>query len=398
MPHATAAPRSRLGDDRPVTSASRALAAPHPGDLGPALHRRLRAGLGRWRTSWWAVGQSALAACAAWESGVRLLHHPAPFFAAVAAIVCLGTTHLNRLRRVGEMAAGVTLGVGIADLLVHQIGRGGWQIAFVVVLAMTLALLLAGGSLIVNQAALQAVFVTVLPPPIGGVVTRWEDALLGGAIALVVAFVLPGDPRPAMRAEAGEVIATTRRALLRAVQAARMSDIDGATEALELIRSTQPGLNRWADAIRSAQEISLLSPLRRRAEPEIAAHRTAQPPIDRCVRNLRVALRRVVAAVEDAAAGPGPGEPPLPDGVLDGLTELAGVLRTVPSGLLDTHGEGGRRTTNALMGLARQLDVTVLGATSMSATVVVAQVRSAVVDLLQLPGMPDAQRRDVLPR
>jgi hypothetical protein len=50
------------------------------------------------------------------------------------------------------------------------------------------------------------------------------------------------------------------------------------------------------------------------------------------------------------------------------------------------------------MGLARQLDVTVLGATSMSATVVVAQVRSAVVDLLQLPGMPDAQRRDVLPR
>jgi hypothetical protein len=33
----------------------------------------------------------------------------------------------------------------------------------------------------------------------------------------------------------------------------------------------------------------------------------------------------------------------------------------------------------------------------MSATVVVAQVRSVVVDLLLLPGMPDAQRRDVLP-
>ena len=393
MPHATTAPGSQLGDDRPVTSTSRAFAAQRPGDLGPALHRRLRAGLGRWRTSWWAIGQSALAACAAWEVGVRVLHHPAPFFAVVAGIVCLGTTHLNRLRRVGELAAGVTVGVGIADLLVHQIGRGGWQIGFVVVLAMTLALLLDGGSLIVNQAALQSVFVTVLPPPVGGVVTRWEDALLGGAIALVVAFLLPGDPRPAMRTEAAGVIDTARRALLRAVQAAQLNDVDGAVEALELARSTQPGLNRWADAIRAAQEISRLSPLRRRAEPEIAAHRTGQPPIDRCVRNLRVALRRVVASVEDAVAG----DPPLPDGVLDVLTELAAVLRTVPAGLLDNDGEGGRRTTQALMQLASRLDVTALGATSMSATVVVAQIRSAVVDLLQLPGMPDAQRRDVLP-
>jgi hypothetical protein len=368
-------------------------------------------GLRRWRTSSWAIGQSALAACVGWEAGVHLLHHPAPFFTAVAGIVCLGTSQLNRVRRVMELAAGVTVGVCVADLLVHQLGRGGWQIGFVVVLAMSLALLLDGGSLIVNQAALQAVFVTVLPPPAGGVVTRWEDALLGGVVALAVAFALPADPRPALRQECADVIVTTRTALLRAVQAARATDVDGAVEALELARGTQPRLDRWADAIRAAQEISTLSPLRRHAEPEIAAHRAAQPAIDRCVRNLRVALRRVVAAVEDAAATGGipgdsvPGregadggrEPALPDGVLDVLGDLAGVLRTVPSGLLDADGEGGRRTRSALLALARRLDADALQATSMSATVVVAQVRSVVVDLLLLPGMPDAQRRDVLP-
>jgi uncharacterized membrane protein YgaE (UPF0421/DUF939 family) len=391
-PHATTAPRRRLGDDRPVTSAF-GNARTRPEQLGALVRGRLRLGAARWRTASWAVGQSALAGSVAWEAGVRVLHHPSPFFAAVAAIVCLGTTNLNRLRRVGEMAVGVSLGVGVADLLVHQIGRGGWQIALIVALAMSLGLLLDGGSLIVNQAALQGVFVTVLPPPPGGYVTRWEDALLGGAVALVVAFALPADPRPALRRECEAVILTTRDALLGAAAAAREGDIDGAAQALDLARSTQPALNRWADAIRAAQEISRLSPLRRHAEPETAAHAAGQPAVDRAIRNLRVALRRVVAAVEDATAG----APPLPGPVLEVLDELAGVLRTVPSGLRDAGGEGGRRTTQAVLALAGRLDVDALLATSLSATVIVAQVRSVVVDLLRLPGMPDRQRRDVLP-
>ncbi|HET9656889.1 MAG TPA: FUSC family protein [Kineosporiaceae bacterium] len=362
--------------------------------LAGLARARLALGATRWRTAAWGAGQSALAGCLAWEAGVQVLHHPSPYFAAVAAIVCLGTTQVNRLRRVGELAVGVTVGVGIADLVVHQIGRGGWQIGLVVLLAMSVALLLDGGTVIVNQAALQAVFVTVLPPPVGGLVTRWEDALLGGAIALAVAFALPADPRPALRRECAAVILTTREALLLAVRAATAGDVDGATEALDLGRGTHPALVRWAGAITSAREVSRLSPLRRHAEAEIAAHEAAQPAVDRAVRNLRVALRRVVAAVEDAAAG----EAPLPAPVLDILADLAGVLRTIPSGLRDPDGEGGRRAIQAVLALARRLDVDALQATSLSATVIVAQVRSVVVDLLHLPGMPDRGRRDVLPR
>lgn len=366
----------------------------HPWTIGPLLRQRLTMGIRRWRNRHWSIGQSALAGAVAWQLGCQLLHHPAPFFAAVAGIVCLGTSQLNRLRRVGELAVGVSVGVGVADLLVRQIGHGGWQIGLIVALAMAVALLFDGGDLIVNQAALQAVFVTVLPPPEGGYVSRWIDALLGGAVALAVAFSLPADPRRALRQESAAVISTMRDALRRTVRAARETDIDGAVEALELARGTQPALDRWADAIRAGEEITRLSPWRRRARPEVSAHRQALAPVDRMVRNLRVALRRVVAAVEDARAG----EPSLPVGVLEVLDDLAGTLSTLPSALRDPDGEGGRRTTEAVLALGRRLDLDVLQATSLSATVTVAQVRSAVVDLLQLPGMPATTYRDVLPR
>jgi hypothetical protein len=80
------------------------------------------------------------------------------------------------------------------------------------------------------------------------------------------------------------------------------------------------------------------------------------------------------------------------------MERLAGAVHTLPGALLDADGEGGRRMTAALTGLAAQLDPQVLGARSMTATVVVAQLRSAVVDLLQVPGMSEPQARAVLPR
>jgi uncharacterized membrane protein YgaE (UPF0421/DUF939 family) len=163
------------------------------------VRRRLRLGGRRLRLAGWGAAQSALAGALAWEFASRVLGHTGPFFAAVAGIVCLSTSYLNRMRRVVELAVGVSVGVGIGDLVVGRIGRGGWQLGLVVLAAMLVALLLDGAPLIINQAGLQAVFVTALPPPASGYVARWVDALVGGATALVVAFALPSDPRPALR-------------------------------------------------------------------------------------------------------------------------------------------------------------------------------------------------------
>jgi uncharacterized membrane protein YgaE (UPF0421/DUF939 family) len=399
-----------MRDDRAVTSQVSPVsgAGRSAGRIGHRLrpNRRLRLGVGRIRSSWWSIGQSALGGALAWEGADRLLHHQGPIFAAIAAIVCLSISHLNRLRRVVELAIGVTIGVGLADLVVHQLGRGGWQLGLVVLLAMTVALLLDGGNLIVNQAALQAVFVTVLPPPPGGYVARWQDALFGGGVALVVAFALPADVRSSVRQACDHVVGTVADALRASADAARSGDADRAADALDRLRTTQPMLDRWRDAVRSGEEISRLSPLRARAGSEVVAHRRALGPTDRAVRNLRVALRRVVAAVEDqqAYADSGAesvldaGQHELPPALLDVLTDLAGAVHTLPGALRDPDGEGGRRLTTALTGLAARLHPEDLGARSLSATVVVAQLRSAVVDLLQVTGLTEPQARAVLPR
>jgi hypothetical protein len=175
-----------------------------------------------------------------------------------------------------------------------------------------------------------------------------------------------------------------------------VDDPDGAFAALERARATQPMLDRWSEAVRAGEEISRLSQLRRRSAAEIATHRRCLATVDRAVGNIRVALRRIVAAVEDDVLTGGP--PSLPAALFDRLEELAGAITTLPGALLDPDGEGGRRTLNALTTLAGRLDPEHLGARSRSATVVVAQLRSAVVDLLQVPGMSFGEARDLFRR
>ena len=206
---------------------------------GPAATRqRLATGRGRVRASWWGVAQCAVGGALAWQVAEQLLHHQAPFFASVAAIVGLGVSYAQRLRRVVEIALGVAIGVGLGDLLVRVIGRGSWQLGLVVLIAMAAVLLLDGGPLIVNQAALQAVFVIALPPPASGYVGRWEDALVGGGVALAIAFVSPANALPPLRDAATSVVTTLARALRESADAARSGDAEDAYQALELARAT----------------------------------------------------------------------------------------------------------------------------------------------------------------
>jgi uncharacterized membrane protein YgaE (UPF0421/DUF939 family) len=361
---------------------------------GPAAtRRRLATGRVRVRASWWGVVQCAVGGALAWQVAEQLLHHQGPFFASVAAIVGLGVSYAQRLRRVVEIALGVAIGVGLGDLLVRLIGRGSWQLGLVVLIAMSAVLLIDGGPLIVNQAALQAVFVIALPPPASGYVGRWEDALIGGGVALAIAFVSPANALPPLRNATTSVVTTLARALRESAAAARAGDAEDAYQALELARATDGPLGAWRAALEAAEEVRLLSPLRRGAARETRAHRRALDPVDHAIRNLRVALRRMVVAVEQrVASGRDPGHA-LPD-VLD---EVAGVLFTVPSALRDPDGEGGRRLRAALDAVAARLDPAALAGGDLSATVVVAQLRSAVVDLYEIAGLEQHEAAAMLP-
>jgi uncharacterized membrane protein YgaE (UPF0421/DUF939 family) len=253
------------------------------------------------------------------------------------------------------------------------------------------AQLLDGGALITSQAALQAVFVVALPAPAGGVVTRWEDAVVGGAVALAVAAVAPPDPRRPAVAEARELLATVSAVLGDTAAAIRASDPGLADAALDRIRRTQTDLDQWADAIRAGEEISRISPLRRHARADLVRYRLALEAVDRATRNLRVAVRRISHELDQGHPLPAP----LAE-VLDDLALAFGLFRDELALNRQAAGLDGAATA-ALVTLAPRLDPDRLCADSLSATVVVAQLRSAVVDLLGAQGMTAERARGLLP-
>lgn len=89
----------------------------------------LRARLQRVHAKACRLASAVIAAGVAWFIAADLLGHPTPFFAPVAAVVALGTSYGQRLRRVAEVTVGVAVGIFLADLLVVWLGSGAWQIA-----------------------------------------------------------------------------------------------------------------------------------------------------------------------------------------------------------------------------------------------------------------------------
>jgi uncharacterized membrane protein YgaE (UPF0421/DUF939 family) len=123
------------------------------------------AGYGRLKTSVWPVVQAAVAASLAYFLAEVIIGRGQPFFAPIAAVICLSVTLGRRNRRAVEIVFGVAVGLTVADLLVLVIGNGTLQLAVIVLLAMATAVFFGGGTLLVNQAAVSAVLVVVLQPP-----------------------------------------------------------------------------------------------------------------------------------------------------------------------------------------------------------------------------------------
>src|SRR3954449_7978966 len=161
----------------------------------------MRTRLERLRLAWRSVLQAGVAAGLAWVVATQVFGHKLPFFAPVAAIITLGLTTSQRGRRAAEIPIGVAVGIAVGDLLVLEIGVGAAQLALVVMLAIALAIFLGSGQLMANQAAVSAALVATIQPPTNGVTfARFLDALVGGAVALVVnALVLPADPMATIR-------------------------------------------------------------------------------------------------------------------------------------------------------------------------------------------------------
>ncbi|MFD0918239.1 FUSC family protein [Saccharopolyspora rosea] len=349
-------------------------------ELVRRLRRLLRTGV--------PIAQCAVAAGLAWFLARHVVGHPQPFFAPVAAVISLGVSLGQRMRRSLELVVGVSIGIGVGDVLISAIGTGAWQIALVVALAMSTAVVLDSGSVIVMQAASSSVLVaTLLPPASAGGLTRMTDAAIGGLVGFAVAVLLPANPLAVAHRNGRVVLGALADALRGVAGAVARRDRELASDVLAKARRSQRSVEELRTALQAGQEIARFAPIRWSRRGDLERYETASIPIDRALRNTRVLARRALAALRDGEEVPSP----LP-GMLE---ELAGAVVLLRDEL--ASGVDPLQTREVARSVAKRSTVELLGEGHFSMQVVVLQVRSIAVDLLQATGLSRTEAIAALP-
>jgi uncharacterized membrane protein YgaE (UPF0421/DUF939 family) len=342
--------------------------------------------LDRWRAKRWAVAQCAIAAGVAWWLASDVFGHSAPFFAPVAAVVSLGTSYGQRLRRVAEVTIGVALGVFGADLLVQMLGSGAWVITLVVGVSMSVALFLDNGQIFLIQAAVQSIIITALVPAPGQAFTRWTDALIGGGVALVAATVVPAAPLRRPREQAAKALRKVRDLLQAASDVMVDGDVDRALELLNEARATDPLIRELQDAADEGLDVVASSPFRIRHAPGLRKMAELVEPLDRALRSTRVLVRQCAVAAYRRQS--------IPPAYAVTAAELADVVEVIAVELDADRMPSAAQPALIAIGIATS---EVERSDDLSAEVVLAQLRSVVADLLLLTGMTSFEATDAIP-
>jgi uncharacterized membrane protein YgaE (UPF0421/DUF939 family) len=357
------------------------------GRLFSRVRNGLSAGYGRLKTSVWPVLQAAAAASLAYFLADVVIGHGQPFFAPIAAVICLGITLGQRNRRAFELVIGVAVGLMVADFLVLVIGNGTLQIAVVVLLAMAAAVFFGGGTILINQAAVSAILVVVLQPP-DAVFSpdRFIDALIGGGVALGINYLFPVNPERLVQRAAAPVFDELVAVLEEISAVLESGDERRAEQILNRAREIDSSVRDLNEALEAGHETARLSPTRRRSLRQLEFYGSAGVRIELAVINTRVLARGVYNAVRrgDRIA------PQLPEAVLD----LSRSVRALAVFLED--GEGPEEARRWALEAARSATEILEERHELGISVLVGQVRSAAVDLLRSTGLDQASALQAL--
>ena len=344
--------------------------------------RRLRSGLR-------SVLQAAVSAALAWYVAKLVWGHTAPLFAAIAAIV-VSSTSLGQQRRVAtELAVGVAVGIFIADLLVRGIGTGGWQIAVLVVLAMSVALFVGGGPVLVTEAGVSAILLATVQVSHGGVSPdRLLDALTGGAVSLLVnAVFFPVDPITMVARASQPVFLDLGAALEATARALERGDVEQARAGLECARGLDEEIEGLYEAVAMGRDTARLAPAHRRAQGRLRLYGDAVHQLDLAVRNTRVLARAAAGYVRDGARAP--------EAVVIAVRELAEAVRELAGQLEEPERASAARET-AWRAARRATALLEAEHADLATNMLIGQVRATAVDLMRGAGMePAAAERAV---
>jgi uncharacterized membrane protein YgaE (UPF0421/DUF939 family) len=338
-----------------------------PRSAWTAARRRLRPSLP-------AILQTAAAALGAWLLADALLPTERPAFAAIAAVICLGATYGQRRRQAIELIGGILVGITVASVLLSLIGAGPWQIAVLVILAMSAALLFRGGELLVSEAAISAILLASYQSGTGGFsADRILEGLIGGGVGLAVAsLLLPPDPIAMVGQVAQTVFGKLGRSLEETASALQDGDPARAERALAAARGIDEDVESLERALIAAAETARFAPARRAGLAHIQRYEEAMLQLDFAVRNTRILARYAARVVRAGERAP----------------QLAGAVRELADAvwLLAAQYEQPERSTGArelALRAARTAEEIHEREPSLMTTQIVAQVRSVAVDLVR---------------
>ncbi|HEX5497334.1 MAG TPA: FUSC family protein, partial [Mycobacteriales bacterium] len=288
------------------------------------------------------------------------------------------------MRRVIELVLGVALGVFVGDVLVGVTGHGLWQLALIVSVSMIVAIVLGGGPTLTLQAGATGIIIATVTPVSDLLFSRVFDVLIGAAVGIAVSTVLlPLNPMVVTRRAAGRVLTDLARALADLGEALRIRSDASVQSAAERVRAVEAPLSEFTRTIGIAAETARLAPFRWRSRGRVQPYLLLAERMHHVVRNLRVLTRRSRSLLGQ--------EEPVPPGVPDALDGLAGAVRLLLGDLLAERDPERARTE---LRQAARMTADVPGGMTISAQVIVAQVRSTTVDLLRACGLSyaDADR------
>ncbi|WP_026964549.1 FUSC family protein [Alicyclobacillus pomorum] len=210
------------------------------------------------------IWKTALAAGVAWEVA-QWTGSERPYFAPLAAILCLQVTVEESIWRGYQRVIGIVVGVLLATGIVRWIGLHGWSIALIVLIGTGLATWLRLGSQAIPQVGVSAMMVMT----VGGhhytyyAYERVVDTVLGAVIAVLVnMFIVPPDYTPTARAavtQAGERLASRFREM--GEWALQGADLSAGVKLQKETRGYIEELHRASDDVQKAIRAVRFSPL-----------------------------------------------------------------------------------------------------------------------------------------
>lgn len=348
------------------------------------LDKSLRNRLLRVRSRLLFIVHSAIGAGVAYWIAVEVIKHGQPFFAPMSAVIILGLSGGDRIKRATELTLGCALGVGLGDLLIMQIGTGYWQIFVVVGLALLVASFVSPAPLVSNQMAIGGILIaTMFPPGDGGSIDRMIDAFIGGGVGILVIALLSSSPLDAGRHQVANVLGIAASVLEDVAASLKAKDAAKLNNALEALRRSQASVNKLETAASSGKEATTVSPFLWGDRARVRSLYRILAPVDNVIRNARVLARRAVVLTEDNDT--------VSDEQIHVIEEIADIALRL-SDLYEHHKEISEaleipELVNRLRQLGSEVGEDIAEDRVLSAQVILAQSRSIIVDLLQICGM-----------